>query len=207
MKLTLMLKVFLSCFILFAVMPNAKAGAEPSVVLFPPTVASIPSAIHNDAIQDTYDVAGSILFDYPNFDDSSGLQLLGDTKIIDTKLRITPATPDQVGAAWYATPLFVQDSFVTMFDFQISEPGGGTDPDGNPGADGFAFVIQNSSLSAIGGGGGFIGYSGIVNSIAVEFDTWNNGPFDHNGDPNGNHISVHTRGVEPNNSDHGYSWG
>jgi hypothetical protein len=52
-------------------------------------------------------------------------------------------------------------------------------------ADGFAFVIQNSSLSALGPGGCGIGFgasssgcgssSGISNSVAIEFNTYPNG--------------------------------
>ncbi len=53
------------------------------------------------------------------------------------------------------------------------------------GADGFAFVIQNSGANVLGGTGGAMGYGsniyfdgptprGIENSLAVEFDMWNN---------------------------------
>ena len=74
---------------------------------------------------------------------------------------------------------------------------------GNIGADGFTFVIQNSDSSLFGGGGssalgstgGGLGYAGIPNSLAVEFDTWFNPVL---GDPNGNHISVHTAGTLQN---------
>lgn len=149
----------------------------------------------------------SEIFSYPNFSDLSGLTLVAAATQVNNKLRITPAKPDQVGAVWYGQPVFVRTNFVTSFAFQITEPGGGNDPDGNPGADGFAFVLQNHSATIVGAGGGAIGYGNIPNSVAIEFDTWNNGPDNHNGDPNGNHISVHTRGAEPNSSDHAYALG
>jgi hypothetical protein len=72
-----------------------------------------------------------------------------------------------------------------------------TRDDPGVGADGFAFVIQNANGIALGHHGYGIGYSGIVNSLAVEFDTYRNvasefeGPED---DPNDNHLSVQSRG-------------
>jgi hypothetical protein len=42
----------------------------------------------------------------------------------------------------------------------------------------------------------------LANSLAVEFDTWCNLY-----DPNGNHVSVHTRGTDPNSSDEAFSLG
>jgi hypothetical protein len=47
-------------------------------------------------------------------------------------------------------------------------------------------------------GGGSLGYQGIPNSIALEFDTWKYGTS--RLDPNGNHISVHTKGADPNSA-------
>jgi len=42
------------------------------------------------------------------------------------------------------------------------------------GADGFAFVIQNQGNAIIGGLGSGLGYQGIGNSVAIEFDTFSN---------------------------------
>ena len=103
-------------------------------------------------------------------------------------------------------------------------------------ADGLAFVIQNSygggsvsipspnpnnqdpppgpsgcsetgsGVNAVGGGGGCLGYGGIDNSVALEFDTFNNywDPTDIAGSGNDNHIALQSCGIE--NSD-GYSFG
>ena len=76
--------------------------------------------------------------------------------------------------------------------------------DGTNGSDGMAFVIQNSSAAALGGGAGGIGYNGMPNSLVVEFDTWNNSEA---ADPSHSHISVHTRGAEPNDPHEDYSLG
>jgi uncharacterized repeat protein (TIGR01451 family) len=68
-------------------------------------------------------------------------------------------------------------------------------------------VIQNSGagLQAIGGGGGQIGYEGIENSLAVEFDTYAN-PFDPEWDGTGgvsaNHVAIQSCGQLPNSAEH-----
>ncbi len=53
------------------------------------------------------------------------------------------------------------------------------------------FVVQTVSNTA-GGGGGGIGYTGIADSLGVEFDTWNNGSGLN--DPNGNHVGINLDG-------------
>jgi tetratricopeptide (TPR) repeat protein len=97
------------------------------------------------------------------------------------------------GAAWLTAKQPVALGFDTTFRFQMS--------DGI--ADGFALVIQNHLPTALGPGGGGLGYGGLAhhiglpNSIAVEFDTF----ADQLGEL-GPHISVQTNGTEPN---HGLS--
>jgi len=114
--------------------------------------------------------------------------------------HLTLPAPYQRGAVWLAGKQPIAGGFQTTFQFQISRIGGIVEqsPFGlQAGGDGFAFVIQNYSLPVVGPFAGFLGYHGIPNSLAVEFDTWWNGEpgfFD----PNGNHVSVHSRGVAPN---------
>ena len=60
---------------------------------------------------------------------------------------------------------------------------------------GFAFVIQNTDPSILGLGGGALGYHGIRNSIAIEFDIELD---DWTLDPDSNHVSVHTEGMRQN---------
>jgi hypothetical protein len=104
-----------------------------------------------------------------------------------------------VGAIWTRQPMAVSGGFALTFQFSMSGGWGVPDPDGDPlGADGLAFVIQNSAdgNKALGRGAGGLGYMYIPNSLAVEFDTFQNAAW--YGDPNGNHISVQTRGVDIN---------
>ena len=68
-----------------------------------------------------------------------------------------------------------------------------------------AFVIQAENATALGGIGKDIGYGGITNSLAIEFDTYHNYE---EVDPYENHISIHTRGWRnPNNASHHYTLG
>ena len=136
-------------------------------------------------------------FYYADFSSIDGLNLVGSAAQFGNRLRVTPAATNRAGAAWHIAEQFVEDGFETTFQFEITEWSGG-------GADGFAFVVQNSSVSALGMAGGNLGYGGIPNSVAVEFDTYHNGV---NVDPNSNHISVHTRGTNPNSSHHAYTLG
>ncbi len=141
---------------------------------------------------------------YDDFSNTAGLNLVGAAAVgPGNSVRLTPSQRNQVGAVWASDQQLVGNGFVTAFTFTISAPGGLTDGIAN-GGDGFAFVIQNDTDTAIGYAGGSIGYDGIPKSIAVEFDTWDDG-FARNGDPNGNHVSINTRGDKPNSSDHGWS--
>ena len=64
-------------------------------------------------------------------------------------------------------------------------------------------AIQNSEATRLGKIGGGIGYSGIPNSLAVEFDTWNDAAlFKDSGD---NHVAVLTRGTLANSDSHDYA--
>jgi hypothetical protein len=135
---------------------------------------------------------------FPDFGSSKNITLVGDAVISGTQLQLTPkGTYYQTGAAWFSNPQFVQDGFETTFRFRIYDLS-------DFGADGLAFVIQNHAQTAIGSSGGSMGYAFIPNSLAVEFDTWQNSEI---GDPNTNHISVQTRGTEMNDGDHAYSLG
>lgn len=115
-------------------------------------------------------------------------------------IRLTPSAPSQAGSVWLTSKRPVNLGFRTSFFFRIRNPGG------IEGADGFAFVIQNDSTAALGAAGGGIGYDGIPKSIAVEFDTFQNG-WGGVSDPDNNHISIHTNGVGANSADEAFSLG
>ncbi len=125
--------------------------------------------------------------EYPTFAQPAGLNFVGTAALSEDVLYLNPDSGG-VGAAWLAARRPVADGFTADFDFGISPPGGG--------ADGFAFVIQNTAADALGGGGGGIGYDGIPNSLAVEFDTW----FNPGGDPAATHVAVHSLGTGANSA-------
>ncbi len=97
-----------------------------------------------------------------------------------TVLRLTPTATYTAGSAWYNTAQSVAGGFSTSFTFQLS--GGGSPP-----ADGIAFVIQNSALTALGAVGCGIGFGddqisgctsntgGIPNSLALVFKSYDDG--------------------------------
>lgn len=128
-------------------------------------------------------------------------------------LRLTNGL-GQSGSAFLTNPINLanQASFSTFFTFRISNPLGISDEDGQ-GADGIVFVVQTVSNTA-GGTGGGIGYTGISNSLGVEFDTWNNGLGLN--DPNGNHVGIdlggsfngatQTVGTRMNNGADWFAW-
>lgn len=134
----------------------------------------------------------AIVINFPNFANCSTLQLNANAACTSNVLRVTPATFSQAGSAFSQTliPLGPGNTFSTFFSFQITGSGGSADGDGL-GADGITFTVQPNSNTA-GGLGGGIGYSGIPNSVAIEFDTWNNGAGA--GDPDGNHVGVDLNG-------------
>jgi MYXO-CTERM domain-containing protein len=132
------------------------------------------------------------VINFTNFSNCATLQLNGNAACVSNVLRVTPATFSQSGSAFSLTliPLGPGNSFSTVFSFRISNSGGAGDGDGL-GADGLTFTVQPNAATA-GGGGGGIGYQGIPNSVALEFDTWNNGVAA--GDPDGNHVGVDVNG-------------
>ena len=138
---------------------------------------------------------------YPDFSDPADLNLIGAASVTqDNRLRLTPAVEFQAGGAWHEIEKqYVSVGWETAFNFQLSDhtPGKGA-------ADGFAFVIQNTNPSILGGGGGGLGYDGLANSLAIEFDTFQN-PEKH--DSSGSHISVHTNGTSENQANEWFSWG
>ena len=133
-------------------------------------------------------------FDFANFSSTAGLNLVGDTAQFNTRLRLTPAEFGKVGGAWFSDRQRVIGGFRTSFQFEVSQP------DPNFGADGFAFIVQDDSATALGAGGSSLGFMdigdgpGLDNFLAVEFDTHNSGiTFD----TNGNHIAIQTRRKNP----------
>jgi len=149
-----------------------------------------------------------------------------------TAIQLTPATQSQKSSVWFSIPQKVTNGFTSYFAFRIKP---GTPPSGYapPTADGIAFVLQNaegctddeegcvesgSGPNVVGNDGGNIGYGGIDNSLASEFDTFDNSEFsDPSNDTNtpsnpgnlpyqvgppANHIAVQSCGVGANSPTH-----
>lgn len=147
--------------------------------------------------------AASAQFNHRDFTSAADVTLNGAARKMKDRIRIVPAQISKTGSVWFKSRQRVSDGFESTFSFSVTAPGSRSPR--APGADGLAFVLQNSSAQE-GGVGGGIGYEGIRNSLAVEFDTYDNSP-ESNPEPNGNHISVHSRGMEPNSADHRTSLG
>jgi hypothetical protein len=135
-------------------------------------------------------------FTYSNFSSTSGSNLVASATQVGNEVRLSPASPSTVGSLWFATKQDVQKGFVSTFTFRITGMGGATDANGMNGGDGFAFVVQNTSNTAFGIAGSYMGYE-IANSVAAEFDTWRNGNFVAL-EPSSNHVGVQSAGTGTN---------
>ena len=148
---------------------------------------------------------------FPDFTSVANLQMNGSHQATwnsQNVLRLTDGnlssiTHQESATTWFKISQQVNLGFTTYFAFQIHSANCC-----NPG-DGLAFVVQNSSTTdhsygAIGAGitawgvsGGGMGYAGIPNSLAVEFDTLRNG-----WDPTSNHVAVQGCGTNTNGPVH-----
>jgi hypothetical protein len=139
--------------------------------------------------------AADVRFD--NFAAPRGLQMVGAASVTNGALRLTPAKRGKTGAVWLTEKQPVLAAFETTFQFQFTHSArifGG--------ADGLAFVIQNSGPQALGGRGSAGGFGvedksyshehpGIPWSFAVFFDTFQN---QGEGDPSDNFVALRSTG-------------
>lgn len=108
-----------------------------------------------------------------------GLNGSGVAKINGSALELTDGGQNEASSAFYPTPLDIR-SFVTDFTFQLTGQ-----------ADGITFAIQNQYPSSVGGTGGSLGFAGLVSSVGVKFDLFNN---QGEGD---NSTGLYTKGATP----------
>ncbi len=95
----------------------------------------------------------------------------GSTRLDDTRLQLTNGGVGEAGSAFYNTAFNIT-SFTNDFTLQLSAAL----------ADGITFTIQRDGPTALGPGGGGLGYGpdvpggtgGIPNSVAIKFDIFNN---------------------------------
>ena len=163
----------------------------------------------------------NVIIDYPDFSNTSGLTLVGPSDyngVGPTQYTYTTTTGDgtvlrladgeyqkchwddpnscskqhnlEGGAAYSssAVALGASNTFSTTFQFRFTDPGG-YNPNGP--ADGITFVLA-ASPNGLGGGGIGLGYGGVSNSLAIEFDTFQNGEL---GESNDNHVGIDVNGA------------
>ena len=134
----------------------------------------------------------------------SDFNIVRDATVSGNETTLTPFNGGKRGMIWSEFKIDLDNNFSLEADLFFGDyyPNDGSwSSPGNGGADGIAFVIQSLSNTE-GGGGGGLGYRGISPSIAIEFDTFNNGgkePTDSrndhaaiikNGDVAGNHSAI-----------------
>ncbi|MBK5268445.1 MAG: right-handed parallel beta-helix repeat-containing protein, partial [Acidimicrobiia bacterium] len=131
-----------------------------------PALGRVGASI-SDFLSSPYQLNSSASTSFPEFGPSS--------------VVLTPSELYQVGSAFRSEPVRPDRNFTMDFTFSITGSAGG-------GADGLTFVIADSPTS-LGDVGGGLGIGNLTDSVAVEFDTWNNGLPDY-GDPNENHMGI-----------------
>ena len=120
---------------------------------------------------------------YQSFGDSYGISSFNNSCPSDTCFTLTPDLLWKTGAI-YSDDLF---DLTLPFDGTFCLFLGTKD---GTGADGFAFVLKDTNVPSIGLSGGSIGYGSLAPSVAIEFDTWDNGGADIPAD----HTSLHYNG-------------
>jgi hypothetical protein len=156
----------------------------------------------NNSANDTIDLYEAVFNHRDEF-------AVGLTSGCSNRLRLTSSNPSKAGSVWYQSRVPILRGFETTFTFQITDQSveciDHVDSAYSTkqhrscavhGGDGFAFVIHGSPQDerALGGDGEQLGYGGIVNSIAVEFDTWTNVDTQGSDDVFTDHISIHSAG-------------
>lgn len=144
-----------------------------------------------------------VSFTYSNFtSENKELTLLADAAFQEGVIRLTESSLWQIGACWYTeNSIDPKVDFTTSFTFRISDYWGS-----EGGADGLALILMDARLPiTVTDAGEFLGYDGIIASLAVEFDTYFN--LSNQSDPNNNHVSVHSNGPNANSVNHAYALG
>jgi gliding motility-associated-like protein len=103
--------------------------------------------------------------------------------------QLTPDQGNQGGGVYQDNTINLNNSFDYKFNIFLGCNGGS-----GHSADGICFVLTNN-ITQIGAQGGGLGYQGLPgNSLAVEYDTWQNG-----WDPNDHHIALESGGSVQHN--------
>src|SRR5205814_3364323 len=117
---------------------------------------------------------GPVSIDHSDFTDAQDLRANGSAHFAEGLARLTDGGGSEAGTFFTVGRAGVR-SFRSRFSFRTHE---GTDPR----ADGFTFIVQPNTPTALGPGGGGLGYGpdrpgaapGIPNSLAIKFDMFDN---------------------------------
>lgn len=111
-------------------------------------------------------------------------RLGGYASILDEEcIRLTPDRQYVSGSAWYENPIDLNSPFELIVCLVLGEKN-------DEGADGIAFVFHPSMATGYRGEG--MGFSGLVPSLGIEFDTYQNF---HLGDPAEDHVALMPNGL------------
>ncbi|MEM6395345.1 MAG: L-type lectin-domain containing protein [Bacteroidota bacterium] len=97
-------------------------------------------------------------------------------------IRLTPDIQYMSGSAWHREPIDLSKGFEMLICLVLGEKN-------LLGADGIVFVFHPSKLTGYRGEG--MGFGGLVPSLGIEFDTYQNA---HLGDPSADHLSIMPNG-------------
>ena len=100
---------------------------------------------------------------YQNGFTTGAITLNSVAKLVGTALELTDGGNSEATSAFYNTPINAA-SFISDFTFQITKASG----------DGFTFCLQNDGPTAVGVGGGGLGFQNLKTSVGVKFDIYNN---------------------------------
>lgn len=110
-------------------------------------------------------------------------QLGGTASVLNREcVRLTPDEPYITGSAWMKKPVDLSQPFEVRVSVVLGEKD-------EEGADGIVFVLHPSMRQGFRGEG--MGFSGLVPSVGIELDTYQNL---HLGDPVADHLALMTHG-------------
>ena len=126
-------------------------------------------AILPDVEQGTNDLAAALGSGAWTLNGSSGWT----TRNSSTWVQLCPNTASQAGSAYCNTKINPDNPWYASFRYEV-----GDYMAGNP-ADGATFVLQNSSVTALGPSGGELGIKGVSPSIGIFFNLYRNDAYLH----------------------------
>lgn len=132
-------------------------------------------------------ISGRIMGGFSNAEET--LHLVGAAAPdASARLALTPARANERGGVFLPQPVYLEAGFTATFDLVIESTGGAGDRDGSAGGEGLAYVITSALPDALSGPAAGLGYAGLADVVAIEFDTFGN---DHDG--SSMHVSVNAR--------------